>query len=143
MKGQSGRETTMLTFKQFVTELASDDVTLSPAELREMTARFGDKVLQMGHVEPDGSMIVPVDCIVEAARSLGTRALIEAAESLNDEQMASMLRSGEALVERVIEARERKLRGMIRAFQNESDADKSNRQWKQIEKEVFGVDYHD
>jgi hypothetical protein len=36
--------------------------------------------------------------------------MIEAAESLNSEQMASILQSGEALVERVIEARERKLR---------------------------------
>lgn len=133
----------MLTFKQFVTELASEDVTLSPAELREMTERFGDKVLQMGHVEQDGGMLVPVDCVVEAARSIGTQALIEAAESLNNEEMASLLRSGEALVERVIEAREKKLRGMIRAFQDEPNANKSNRQWKQIEKEVFGVDYHD
>ncbi|HXM43741.1 MAG TPA: hypothetical protein VN924_21080 [Bryobacteraceae bacterium] len=133
----------MLTFKQFVSELASEDVTLSPAELREMTARFGGKVLQMGHLEQDGSMLVPVDCIVEAARSLGARALTEAAESLNNEQMASMLRSGEALVERVIEARERKLRETIRAFQDEPDANESHRQWKLIEKEVFGVDYHD
>lgn len=132
----------MLTFRQFVTELANEDVTLSPAELRGMTARFGDRVLQMGHVEPDGSMLVPVDCIVEAARSLGTQALVEAAESFNNEQMASLLRSGEALVERVSQAREKKLREMIRAFQNEPDANKSNRQWKQIEKEVFGVDYH-
>jgi len=133
----------MLTFKQFVTELASEDVTLSAPELREMAARFGDKVLQMGHVEQDGSMLVPVDCIVEAARSLGSQALIEAAESFQNERMASMLRSGEALVERVIEAREMKLRGMIRAFQNEPDSNKSSRQWKQIEKEVFGVEYHD
>jgi hypothetical protein len=33
--------------------------------------------------------------------------------------------------------------GMIRAFQNEPDSNKSSRQWKQIEKEVFGVEYHD
>ena len=118
-------------------------MTLSPAELREMTARFGDKVLKMGYVEQDGSMLVPVDCIVEAARSLGTQALIEAAESFNNEVMASLLRSGEALVDRVIEAREKKLREMLRAFQNEPNANKSSRQWKQIEKEVFGVDYHD
>jgi hypothetical protein len=133
----------MLTFKQFVTELASEDVTLSPAELRKMTARFGDKVFLMGHVEQDGSMLVPVDCIVEAARSLGTRGLIDAAESINNEQMASVLQSGEALVERVIEAREGKLREMIRTFRSEPDANNSQGQWKQIEKEVFGVDYHD
>jgi hypothetical protein len=133
----------MLTFKQFVTELARDEVTLSPAEVAEMKARFGEQVLQMGHLRQDGSMLVPVDCILEAARSLGTRALTEAAETINSEQMASMLRSGEVFVERVREARERKLRETIRQFQNESDPNDAQRQWKKIEKEVFGVEYDD
>ena len=57
----SNEEATMLTFKQFVAELAREDVTLSPAEVQELTKRFGKKVLQMGHVEEDGSMLVPVD----------------------------------------------------------------------------------
>jgi len=133
----------MLTFKQFVTELAREDVTLATAEVQEMSKRFGDKVLQMGHLEEDGSMLVPVDCVLEAARSLETQTLTEAAEILNNEQMVSMLRSGETLVERVIEARERKLREMIRTFQKEPDASKSHDQWKDIEKEVFGVEYDD
>jgi hypothetical protein len=97
----------------------------------------------MGHTGEDGSMLVPVDCIVEAARSLGTRTLTEAAEILNNEQIVSMLQSGESLVERVIEARERKLREAIRTFQNERDGGKAHERWKQIEKEVFGVDYND
>ncbi len=133
----------MLTFKQFVSELAREDVMLSPAEVQEMTARFGDKVLQMGHLEEDGSMLVPVDCILDAVLSLRTQALIEAAESINNEQMASMLRSGEALVQLVIEARERKLRQMIRTFQKERDNSESHKQWKHLEKEIFGVDYND
>ena len=53
--------------------------------------------------------------------------------------MVSMLRSGEALAEKVISARERKLRAMIRKFQDEPDAHKSHEQWKEIEKEAFGV----
>lgn len=133
----------MLTFKQFITELAQEQVTLRPADVQEMSARFGNKVLQMGHLEEDGSMRVPVDCILEAARSISAQTLNEAADSINDEHMVSMLRSGEALVAKVIEARERKLRGLIRTFQNERDAGKSDRQWQQIEKEVFGVDYDD
>jgi glutamine phosphoribosylpyrophosphate amidotransferase len=134
---------TMLTFKQFLNELAREDATISPIEVEEMRKRFGDKVLQMGHLNEDGSMDVPVDCIVEAARSLEAHTLTEAAEIINNEQMVSMLQSGEALVERVGEARERKLRQMIRNFQNEGDTSTSHRQWKQIEKEVFGVDYND
>jgi hypothetical protein len=97
----------------------------------------------MGHVQEDGSMLVPVDSIVEASRSVGAQTLTEAAESMNDEQMVSMLRSGEAFVEKVSEARERKLRDMIRTFQNERDAAKSHKQWAQVEKEVFGVEYDD
>ncbi len=74
-----------------------------------MTRRFGDKVLQMGHIEEKGSM----------------------------------LRSGEMPVERVINARERKLRELIRTFQNQRNTSKSHSRWKKIEKEVFGVEYND
>lgn len=133
----------MLTFKQFVTELARDEVTVSPIEIEEMKKRFGDKVLRMGHLNEDGSMNVPVDCIVEATRSLEAHTLMEAAEIINNEHIVSMLQSGESLVERVGEARERKLRRMIRTFQNEGDLGESHRQWKQIEREVFGVEYSD
>ncbi len=54
-----------------------------------------------------------------------------------------MLRSGEMPVERVINARERKLRELIRTFQNQRNTSKSHSRWKKIEKEVFGVEYND
>jgi hypothetical protein len=57
--------------------------------------------------------------------------------------MVNMLHAGEILVERVAEIRERKLRELIRKFQSESNETDANRQWKQIEKMVFGVDYPD
>ena len=114
----------MLTFKQFVTELAREDVIISASEIKEMQHRFGGKVLQMGHLNEDGSMNVPVDCIIEAARSLEAHTLTEAAEIINNEHIVSMLQSGQSLVERVGEARERKLRRMIRIFQNEDDSGK-------------------
>jgi hypothetical protein len=133
----------MLTFKQFVSELARQDVLLSSSEIEAMRQRFGDKVLQMGHLNEDGSMNVPVDSIVEAVRSLEAHTLTETAEIINNEDIVSMLQSGEALVEQVAIARERKLRQMIRTFQNEGDTTKSDSQWKRIEKQVFGVDFND
>ena len=133
----------MLTFRQFVSELAREDVTLSPAEVQDMRERFGEKVLRMGHLAPDGSMAVPVDCIIEAARSIGAGTLTAAAEIINSGQMVCMLQSVEALVEQVSEARERKLRSMIRKFQNQPPGEESHQQWRQIEKEVFGVEYDD
>jgi hypothetical protein len=133
----------MLTFKELVSDLARKEVTLSSSDLKRMIARFGEKVLLMGHLESDGSMRIPVECIVEAASLMGSRGLTEAAESLVNEEIVSALQSGETLIERVVEARDRMLRNMIRDFQNEPDAAVANGQWKNIEKEVFGVEFRD
>ncbi len=116
---------------------------LSSVEVRDLTDRFGKKVLQMGHLQDNGSMLVPMDCILEAARVLGTRHLTEAAEALQSDQMASMLRSAEELVEHVSEARKRKLQQMVEEFQSEPDTSEAHHQWKEIEKMVFGLEYKD
>ena len=108
-----------------------------------MREQFGDKVLKMGNLQEDGSMLVPIDCVLEAAKSLGSQTLTEAAEILKSDEMVSLLHSGETFVDRVGEARERKLRETIRKFQSESNETDAHRQWKQIEKMVFGVDYPD
>jgi hypothetical protein len=133
----------MLTFIQFLEELSKDSVTLSPAEVERMRSRFGDKALQMGHLDEYGSLSVSVDSIVEAVHSLGTQKLNEAVENLKSEEMVSMLESAETLVERVAEVERRKLERMVEKFQAERDDAKAHRQWKQIEKMVFGVDYPD
>lgn len=133
----------MLTFVQFIQEIAQKDLTIPPSGVNRMREQFGDKVLQMGHLQNNGSMLVPVDCVMEAAQSVGTQTLTEAAEILKNDQMVNMLHSGEILVERVAEIRERKLRELIRKFQSESGETNANREWKQIEKMVFGVDYPD
>src|ERR1019366_7180383 len=65
----------MLAFVQFLEELSTDHVTLSPAEVQRMRGRFGDKTLQMGHLEEDGSMSIPVDSIFDAIQSLGSQKL--------------------------------------------------------------------
>jgi hypothetical protein len=133
----------MLAFVQFLEELATDHVTLSPAEVRRMRDRLGDRTLQMGHLEEDGSMSIPVDSIVEAVQSLGSQRLTEALENLKSEQMISMLESAEALVERIAEAQRRKLGQVIDEFQREPDGARAHRQWKEIEKTVFGMEYPD
>ena len=88
-------------------------------------------------------MLVPIDCILVAAQSLEPKVLSEAAEILNAEYMASVFRSGEVFIDRVIEAREQKLRALIQTFQAEPDSRKSHCQWRQIEKEVFGNAYRE
>jgi hypothetical protein len=51
--------------------------------------------------------------------------------------------SAEALAERIADAQRRKLGQMIDAFQSEADDASAHRQWKEIEKTVFGVEYPD
>jgi hypothetical protein len=133
----------MLTFIQFLEELSKDHVTLTPEEARRMRDRFGDKVLQMGHLQEDGSLSVPVDSIMEAVQSVGSQKLNEAVESLKSEEMVAILESAETLVERVAEAQKRKLEQLVEKFQSEPNAVKAHQQWKQIEKMIFGVDYPD
>ena len=133
----------MLTFVQFLEELAKQEITLSPAEVQHMTARFGQKTLQMGHLQEDGSLRIPVDCIVEAVHSLGSQKLTEAVETLKSEEMVSMLESVESLVERVTEARKQKLSRLFDEFQSEPNDAKSHQQWKEIEKLIFGVEFND
>ena len=88
-------------------------------------------------------MSIPVDSIVEAVQSLGSQRLNEALENLKSEQMISMLESAEALVERIAEAQRRKLERMVDEFQREPDYARAHRQWKEIEKTVFGVEFLD
>ena len=133
----------MLAFVQFLEELSTDHVTLSSAEVRRMRDRFGEKTLQMGHLEEDGSLSIPVDSMVEAVQSLGSQKLNEALENLKSDQMMSMFESAEALVDRIAEVQRRKLGQMIDEFQAEPDGARAHRHWKEIEKTVFGVEYPD
>jgi len=87
----------MLTFIQFIEEIAKRDLTIPPTDVERMRGQFGDKVLKMGHLQEDGSLLVPVDCVLEAAQSVGTQTLTEAAETLKSDEMVNMLQSAEVL----------------------------------------------
>jgi hypothetical protein len=104
--------------------------------------RFGENLVRIGHLQTDGSMLVPMDCVIEAAQSLGAGRLARAAETLKRDDVLDMLQSGEELIDRVGDARERKVRELVTNFQ-EADQAASSRRWKQIEKMVFGMDYPD
>src|SRR5262249_20934790 len=81
----------MLTFIQFLEDLTADTAVLHASEVERMRSRFGDKVLQMGRLNDNGSMSISVESIVEAAQSLGNRKLNEAVRRLKSDEMAPML----------------------------------------------------
>src|SRR6266568_2735558 len=108
----------MLTFVQLLEELAKQDVSLSPSEVQRMIERYGNKTLQMGTLNEDGSLSVPIECIVEAAQSLGNQTLSDAVEGLRSEQFMPMLESVGSLVERVNEAKKRRIVDLTRAVRD-------------------------
>ena len=55
-----------------------------------MRQQFGDKVLKMGNLQEDGSMLVPIDCVLEAAESLASQTLTEAAEILKSDEIVGL-----------------------------------------------------
>lgn len=131
----------MLTFVQLLEELTKEEVILSPVEVQRMVDRYGNKTLQMGNLQEDGSLKVPVNCILEAVQSLENGALTEVVAGLRSEDVVPMLESVESLVDRVAEARKRKLSKLIDEFQSTPDDAKAQKQWKDIEKMIFGVDF--
>src|SRR5437667_8918776 len=120
----------VLNFIQLLEELSQDHLNLSSDEVQRMRDRFGAKILQMGHLEDDGSLSIPLDAIVEAVQSLGNQTINEANANIKSEDMVAMSGSAETLVERVAEAQKRKLEQMIDRFQSEPDATKAHEQWK-------------
>lgn len=129
----------MLTFVELLEGLARQDVTLLPSEVQRMIERFGNKTLQMGTLNEDGSLSVPIECIVEAVQSLGNQTLIEAVEGLRTEQVMPLLESVESLVERVSEARNGKIASLTRAVQDASSETEAKAHWQKLQHMMFGV----
>jgi len=129
----------MLTFVELLEGLAKQDITLVPAEVERMTERFGNKTLQMGTLREDGSLSVPIECIVEAVQSLGNQTLIEAVEGLRTEQFLPMLESVESLVERVSEAKKRKIASLTRAVQDAPSETEAKAHWQKLQHLMFGI----
>ncbi len=115
------------------------DVTLSHAEVQQMTERYGERMLQMGTLNEDGSLSIPVECILEAAKTLGSRRLADAVDALRSEKIVPMLESVESLVERVSEAKKRRIVELTRAVQNAPTETEAKEHWQKLEHLMFGI----
>src|SRR5947208_12188822 len=129
----------MLTFVEQLEGLAKQDITLNLAEVERMNEPFGNKTPQMGTLNEDGSLSVPVECIVEAVQSVGNQRLIEAVEGLRTEQFLPMLESVESLVERVSEAKKRKIARLTRTVQDAPSESEAKAHWQKLQHLMFGV----
>ncbi len=92
-----------------------------------------------GTLNEDGSLIVPVECIVEAVQSLGNKTLIDALEGLRTQQFLPMLESVESLVERVSEAKKRKIVNLTRAVQDAPSESEAEAHWQKLQHLMFGI----
>src|SRR5580704_5738189 len=62
----------MLTFLNFIKLASKKTITFTPDEVATMQEQAGAAVLEMGDVQEDGSMVVDVSYLLEAAFALAT-----------------------------------------------------------------------
>jgi hypothetical protein len=114
------------------------DFALTPAEVKRMVERYGDRTLQMGNLADGGSLQIPVDCILEAVRVLGNQKVGEALHGFQAERVATALESVETLMENVISARRRKVLALATAVQEAQSHEEALEPWKRLEDTLFG-----
>jgi hypothetical protein len=130
----------MVTVIQFIEEISKKDLTLPPARVKQLRQRFGEKVFRMGYLHEDGTMLVPAGCVCQAARTLGTRTLAEAAEILRNGEILEN-EDGERLVDLVGDARTQRVSEIVRGLPVEPGHARHG--WKRIETIAFSVDSQD
>jgi hypothetical protein len=131
----------MLTFIQFLEELATDELTIPASDMERMVSHFGTAVRGMGHLNSEGGLAIPIKVIQNAIARFEGHDLSEAVRELkSDKQLAEMLRLSEAsvLIGHITDAYREYFRELMTRYQNSSNPDESNRLRDQLVREVFG-----
>jgi len=110
-------------------------------ELDRLVARFGDRVRRMGrwNISTDGSLDGPIAVIREATMDLGSPALRDALKEVKSEALTQLLESSAAvlLIERICQAYERHLRGIMTRYQSTTGLAESAQLRDQLVGEFF------
>lgn len=124
----------MLTFAQYISDIAQEEIVLTTAEVQKLKARFGETVGRMGHLKSDGSLIVDASLIRESALSLGRRELLEAAGTVAEPLMSPQAAK---LIERISELNRARYRALCQRYQDATDANKIAELKAEIMRQTF------
>lgn len=128
----------MLSFVELLTEMARGEISVSAQDVQRLRDRFGDKTLQMGHLQPDGSMLIPTECVVAAAQKIGRNRLADAVENLHAGQIADLLHTVESLLDEVVESRQRLVHELATAVRDARTDEDAQPHWNRLDKLLFG-----
>ncbi len=128
----------MVTFTQFVSEMAQEEVILSPADVQRLKQQFGTTIVgKMGRLSADdGSLIVDADIILEASASLGRKQFSEAAEALTSEATTGVS-SVASLIERIAELNDRRFIELCQRCQDTTDRVEAGCLQREIIRQIF------
>ncbi|MGI8743702.1 MAG: hypothetical protein ACR2NN_14230 [Bryobacteraceae bacterium] len=121
-------------YSQYISGIAQEEITVAPAEVERLRARFGEMVPQMGRWQADGSLVIDGDLIREAAVSLRSRELTEAATALM-ESFASP--SAAILIERISELNKLRFRELCQRYQEATNPAEEEAMKQEIIRQVF------
>lgn len=131
----------MTTLIEFLDEIErSHETVVIPAEEAErLVARFGPRVRSMGFWDKtgDSSIQVPMGNVIEAVQTLGGE-LSDAVAQLKSADLAADS-SARRLVETLAEMYLSQFKARVECFQSSSDPAESDRLWRGIERDLFGV----
>jgi hypothetical protein len=137
----------MLTFVEFLSELASGSQTISipKDDVEQLVSRFGPDARQIGvwRHATDGSLEVAVAEIAEAARLVGDAVLSEAVRELRSSQeFAGMLGETSAAARLIAELgriHRQRFEEKVRRYQDAKDPAEVQRLASEISHELFGA----
>ena len=134
----------MATFIEILEEIAGSTpvISIPSPDVDRLVHRFGGRVRQMGrwNVSTDGSLVIPIAVIREAALDLGSQTILDALAEIKTESFAQLMDSSAAvlLIDKISEAYNRYFRRMMNRYQNETDPAGTVKLRDQLVREVFG-----
>ena len=112
--------------------MPEEDFVIDPKTVEEMIQAYGKRTLRMGTLNKDGSLSVPMDCFKEAAAPLlnGAPLLVHRAGP----QMSDL----GVVIDKVGEARLRKVAVLTKAVQDSPTEDEAKKHWQRLAHLMFG-----
>jgi hypothetical protein len=111
--------------------MPKEDLVINSKAVEEMIRVYGKRTLLMGTLKEDGSLSIPWDCYMEAAPLLNGSSLLAY-------RTGPQTVNYSAFIDKVGEARKRKVATLTKALQNAPNEDEAKKYWRRLEHLMFG-----
>lgn len=126
----------MLTFSQYLREIADDEFTIPAVEVQTLVNRFGPSIYGMGIRSCEGTLTLSRSMVMEALKGIKKQCIVEAALILDSTQAFNEVldsSSADTIIERLNKAKSQRVAELVEELQNSPEGDRS----EQIKNELI------